>query len=999
MLGNGEPRGTLGLRGEFERDVYHEVLGAALDRPDVTERIGVRPAVTRAAVQHVMTTDPDRIARALRQHSRFLAAARLTQTTVLALHREVLRARRWARQDRDERGLGPAPLPWLRTGTRRLRALVLCAALLSVAVLGRSIVGVLLMVGVLVLGAVGLWRTDRAVRQRMAEPHSGLVLGALGTVVGLVLGGVVLARTWPVLLVATVVLGILVVRHPPSREGLSYGKDAAVALTVIPPLLLLCEAELQLWRREFRRADLTADVHNVIASLLGADPDSVWIPLDATGLKQGYADELVVPVDSMKRLDTKLGQLQGGTVAVSGPRGAGKSTLLGNTAQPEDFSVLVQAPAGYAAHDFLLLLFTTVCERYIEWRGHQAPRYDDLSRFRRMLRNATGRSRRLLGRTLVLLLAFVLLAFGVAPGLRALQDWNGGVLLHGIVDVTQIGRDAAENSWAGNRPTAALVLLLAAFLLFQLSRASWLGPGVRLLWNTVCVLGGLCLLLWSVLDFLYDDSITRHWADFRESGPTDEEGRPTGAPLAVLMVSFVPLFVASHWYGKSKTLMRGGRDRWKGWGAVVITAGAGIGGIAAPLAYLWHNEHTRPIVLDTGNLPRSALFALGVVLINVRVRLHHTPEVPDLVQDCRTQLLRLRTVQTATTTLTGAAPVVTLGSQHAASLTSLPPRFPELVEDFRSLLARIALDAHEKDKRVVIAVDELDRLGTDTRALEFLGEIKAVLGIPHVHFLLSVAEDVGAAFIRRGLPHRDATDSSLDDVLHVQPCTLEASKAILDRRAEGIPEPYVLLAHALSGGIPRDLIRYARRIVEMQQHTNSHELATVCHRLVVEELADTLAGFRILLGKQEWSARSSEVLTRFRGLTTLLRTSTGASEARNGALIEALQNFAFHPLPPAPGIPESAVRLVDEATAYAYLALTFLEVFAGPGFAVRRVAAAATGPDGDPNLLAEARQELAVSPHSARTLLDAVRRAWNLPVPDGGEPLHIVIPAPGAATP
>ncbi|MEV5610592.1 P-loop NTPase fold protein [Streptomyces sp. NPDC052225] len=987
----------LGLEGEFEREVYAEVLGVALDRPDVVERIGVRPGVTRATVEHFMTTDPE-LGRALDRRGRFLVGARRTQAVVRAQHRKVVNARRWAQRNREVRGAGGAR-PWWRTGTRRLRGFALCCVLLAAAFFGRSVAGVVLLLFLLALGAVARWRTDPVLRARSAVPGGDLVLGVVGAAAVLLLGGLLLGGAWPVFLVATTVLGAAVARHPASREGLGKAAEAVSGLLVIAPALLLCEIQLQLWRREFRRVDLAPDVHALIEDLLHSDPAQVWIPRDATGLQQGHASELVVPVDSMKRLDTKLDQLQGGTVAVSGPRGAGKSTLLGSTARPEDFSVLVQAPAGYAAHDFLLLLFTTVCERYIEWRGHQAPRYDDLSRFRRMLRNATGRSRRLVGRTVVLLLAFVLLAFGVAPGLRALQDWNGGVLLHGVEDTVRIGREAAENSWAGSRPTAALLLLLAAFLLFRLSRASWLGPGLRLLWNAVCVLGGLSLVCWSLVDFLYDDSITRHWAEFRHSGPRDEDGNPTDGHLALLMLTFVPLLVASHWYGKSKTLMRDGGERWKGWGAVAVTAAATVGGIAAPLGYLWHNAYTRPIVLDTGNLPRSALFALGAVLLNVRVRLRHAPDVPDLVQDCRTQLLRLRTVQTATTTLTGTAPVVALGSSHAASVTSLPPRFPELVEDFRNLLARIALAAHEQDKRVVIAVDELDRLGTDTRALEFLGEIKAVLGIPHVHFLLSVAEDVGAAFIRRGLPHRDATDSSLDDVLHVQPCTLEASRAILDRRAEGIPEPYVLLAHALSGGIPRDLIRYARRIVEMQQHTNSHELATVCHRLVVEELADTLAGFRILLGKQEWSAQSSEVLTRFRGLTTLLRTSTVASETRNGALIEALQNFAFHPLPPAPGIPESAVRLVDEATAYAYLALTFLEVFAGPGFAARRLVAAAAGPDGDPNLLAEARQELAVSPHSARTLLDAVRSAWSLPVPETGDPLHIVIPAPGAATP
>ncbi|MFJ4715613.1 P-loop NTPase fold protein [Streptomyces sp. NPDC088785] len=984
----------LGLRSPFERSVYHGALEKALDAPGVQDRMGVRPGVTRPVVRHIMTTDPARIGRALRHHSRFLAAARRTEAVALRRHRSVVLLRLWARR---ERARGPAPSRWWRLGTRRLRWLVLCAVLMAVTLPGRSSGGVAVLITMLALGPLGLWLTDRSTRERIADPLAQGLVGAF-------LLAVVcrLARPLPgivpfSLTVAVLTLGFATAQHPASRDGFVRLRDAAGGLLAMAPLLLFRELQLRLWQRQFRDADLTADVHSVIASLLGADPDSVWMPLDPAGLRQGHAAELVVPVDSMKRLKAKLGQLQGGTVAVSGPRGAGKSTLLGGTARPDDFSVLVQAPAGYVAHDFLLMLFTTVCERYLVWRGQEVPRYDDLSRFRRMLRNAAGGRRRGAGRAGLLLLSGALLVLGAAPGVRALRDWNGGVLVHAADGVAGLFGAASAHAWAGSTPAPTFLALLLAALLFLFSRVAWLGPGLRSLWNAACVVAGAVLLTWCLVDLLHDDTIRRFGTQFMASGPKDPQGRPTNRPFLLLVVSFAPLFIAARWYDKCRTADPEDGVDPRGWTAIVITVVSGAAGIVLPLALLWHDRHTRPMLLDPDNLPRSALAVLGLALLRLRVPVSARVAAPDLVQDCRAQLLRLQTVQTMSTTLTGAvAPVASLSGSHAAAVTSVPPRFPKLVNDFRELLARIALDAHGRGKRVVISVDELDRLGTDTRALEFLGEIKAVLGIPHVHFLLSVAEDVGAAFVRRGLPHRDATDSSLDDVLHVQPCTLEASRAILDRRADGIPEPYVLLAHALSGGIPRDLIRYARRIVEMQQHTKSHELATVCRRLVVEELADTLAGFRILLGKEEWTAPSSDVLTRFRGLTTLLRTTASATPAHQEALTEALRNFAFRPLPPTPGVPESAVRLVDEATAYAYLALTFLDVFTAPAFRERRAAAAATGPDGDPHLLAEARQELAVSPHSARTLLDAVRRAWGLQVP-AGTPLRAVVPAPGGA--
>ncbi|MER5210688.1 hypothetical protein ABT063_08945 [Streptomyces sp. NPDC002838] len=50
-------------------------------------------------------------------------------------------------------------------------------------------------------------------------------------------------------------------------------------------------------------------------------------------------------------------------------------------------------------------------------------------------------------------------------------------------------------------------------------------------------------------------------------------------------------------------------------------------------------------------------------------------------------------------------------------------------------------------------------------------------------------------------------------------------------------------------------------------------------------------------------------------------------------------------------------------------------------------------------LLAEARQELAVSPYGARAVLDDIRGAWDLdPVSAQGSQLAVVIPPPWGTT-
>lgn len=75
-----------------------------------------------------------------------------------------------------------------------------------------------------------------------------------------------------------------------------------------------------------------------------------------------------------------------------------------------------------------------------------------------------------------------------------------------------------------------------------------------------------------------------------------------------------------------------------------------------------------------------------------------------------------------------------------------------------------------------------------------------------------------------------------------------------------------------------------------------------------------------------------------------------------------------------------ALQLVDEASAYAYFSLTLLDIFSTEGLERRTQLADEHGPEGDPERLADARQELGISPYSARPLIDSIRKAWSLPL-------------------
>ena len=70
-------------------------------------------------------------------------------------------------------------------------------------------------------------------------------------------------------------------------------------------------------------------------------------------------------------------------------------------------------------------------------------------------------------------------------------------------------------------------------------------------------------------------------------------------------------------------------------------------------------------------------------------------------------------------------------------LVERPATLSSLVNDFRALAA----EAGEVTGRVVIAIDELDKMDEADKVRALLRDIKGVFEVPHVHFLVSVSDE------------------------------------------------------------------------------------------------------------------------------------------------------------------------------------------------------------------------------------------------------------------
>src|SRR6202042_1561579 len=102
-------------------------------------------------------------------------------------------------------------------------------------------------------------------------------------------------------------------------------------------------------------------------------------------------------------------------------------------------------------------------------------------------------------------------------------------------------------------------------------------------------------------------------------------------------------------------------------------------------------------------------------------------------------------------------------------------------------------------------------------------QIKGLFGDTNCLFLISVSDDAMAAYERRGLPLRDAFDSSLATVITLSYLARREARTLAGSCLVRITEPAADLMYVLSGGLPRELVRLIRRAVEIQRDRAEEE--------------------------------------------------------------------------------------------------------------------------------------------------------------------------------
>lgn len=318
------------------------------------------------------------------------------------------------------------------------------------------------------------------------------------------------------------------------------------------------------------------------------------------------------------------------------------------------------------------------------------------------------------------------------------------------------------------------------------------------------------------------------------------------------------------------------------------------------------------------------------------------------------------------------------GVNRAVTLAQRQMSNPEIVAAYIKFVDQVA-----KEYKIIIGIDELDKMESEDDARKFLNEIKSIFGLQNCFYLISVSENAMSNFERRGLPFRDVFDSSFDNVVYVDYLNHRTAKSLLERRIIGKPYPFIYLSYCLSGGLPRDLIRNFRNLLESNQlgvngKSGGRSLAALCQAVITTDLKAKIRATAASAKKIDSEPASSSFIERLFQINSLTPTDASLlTEVHDLLQWQSARPAEAKPANEAPageGKTKQVESLSRELGSYLYLLGTVLAFFNDSLDEGKLRKAAA---DGDLEALANARQFMEVNPAITVSLLNKLRSKWG----------------------
>lgn len=173
-----------------------------------------------------------------------------------------------------------------------------------------------------------------------------------------------------------------------------------------------------------------------------------------------------------------------------------------------------------------------------------------------------------------------------------------------------------------------------------------------------------------------------------------------------------------------------------------------------------------------------------------------------------------------------------LGSSLGHTLSRQPYTLVGLIADYNDYV-KLVVNHFEK---IVICIDELDKVLDAEEARVFLRKVKGVFSLPNTYYLVSVSEEALEAFKLRNLLGKDEVDSTFTTVIRLDHLDVAACCQIIAKRGLHFPQRVTNLVAVLSAGSPRDLVRLIR-----EQHLfNSNQSTFDTKQMIYSAAADAI---------------------------------------------------------------------------------------------------------------------------------------------------------------
>ena len=204
-----------------------------------------------------------------------------------------------------------------------------------------------------------------------------------------------------------------------------------------------------------------------------------------------------------------------------------------------------------------------------------------------------------------------------------------------------------------------------------------------------------------------------------------------------------------------------------------------------------------------------------------------------------------------------------LGTRVSMEKTREPFTLPHLVDIWEQYLKHLTADQGVFEK-VVVFIDEIDKLKDTDRIKECLLILKALYHAKNVFFVVSISEDAYRLFEKRSLSTkgRNEFDSTLDKVLMVSRIEVRELRDLINSRmlCNAFSIPVMQLIWMVSKGNPRDAIRFARDIPQRKEDSGLRKIDEIALQLCTEMIDRTLYEYRKLSRYGNWRSNALDAL-------------------------------------------------------------------------------------------------------------------------------------------